>query len=247
MKKLKMPIFNFIIMIFSFLLGIFHFISLVFVHQTSAQSRLIFGGIQCFVMALIILIPAIFLKARKIHIPRLIQVIYVLFAFSGLILGDVANFYDKFPWWDSFLHLFCGVLLGSLGFILINTINNDDKLNFKLSPIFVCCVSFCFAMTVGAMWEIIEYLMDDWFNLNSQQYMQTTSGTVIGDLDVALTGHAALGDTMKDLMLDFAGALVISVIGFFDIKKRNKKSVVAMKFEIDYSDDEISEDNPTKK
>ena len=71
-----------------------------------------------------------------------------------------------------------------------------------------------FALSLGAVWEIGEYLMDDWFGLNSQQYMMTTSTTFTGKEDIPLVGHQALKDTMKDLILDAGGAIVVATTGY---------------------------------
>ena len=76
-----------------------------------------------------------------------------------------------------------------------------------------------FALAVGSLWEILEFITDGLFGLNSQQFMEG-SGTF--DTSVPLVGHEALRDTMEDLMLDFAGSLLVSVIGYFDLKRQRK-------------------------
>ena len=175
-------------------------ISLCIVEDDATQSRLAF---QTFEVALMILM----------------EIIFVAFNFCCLILGDVADFYGRIPWWDSMEHGMSGVLLGILGYVIINTFNSVEGNKFRYSPIFVSMWVISFAMAVGALWEILEFITDGLFGLNSQQFM-ASSGTF--DASVPLQGHEALRDTMEDLMLDFAGSLIISVIGYFDLKKQRK-------------------------
>ena len=136
-----------------------------------------------------------------------------------------------------------GVLLGILGYVIINTFNSVEGNKFRYSPIFVSMWVISFAMAVGALWEILEFITDGLFGLNSQQFMES-SGTF--DASVPLQGHEALRDTMEDLMLDFAGSLIISVIGYFDLKKQ-RKGIADLTLD---TDDEISSEqgeNATQK
>ena len=80
-----------------------------------------------------------------------------------------------------------------------------------------------FSLAAGAFWELCEYTTDDIFMTNNQQYMASTRGTIITKNDVPLVGHAALTDTMKDLALDLAGALV--VIAYECSKKGIQKKI----------------------
>ena len=66
-----------------------------------------------------------------------------------------------------------------------------------------------FSLAVGAVWELCEYTVDDIFHTNNQQYMATTRATIVSSEDEPLEGHDALADTMKDLALDLAGAILV--------------------------------------
>ena len=78
-------------------------------------------------------------------------------------------------------------------------------------------------MALGAIWEIGEYLVDDIFGTNNQQYMKSTRGTLYGEEDKPLLGHEALNDTMKDLMLDLAGATAVGMIEYIKEDRRKCK------------------------
>ncbi|MEG0366351.1 MAG: hypothetical protein RR585_05920, partial [Coprobacillus sp.] len=82
--------------------------------------------------------------------------------------------------------------------------------------------------SLGAVWEIAEFLIDDMFKTNSQQYMKSTDGTLIGETDIPLEGHEALRDTMNDLMLDFGGAIVVATITYKNIESKRKKALQKM-------------------
>ncbi|MBQ6946592.1 MAG: hypothetical protein IJN42_00965, partial [Clostridia bacterium] len=117
------------------------------------------------------------------------------------------SFYYLIPFWDSILHGFSAGMLGVFGFWLVDLLNENQKIRVALSPLFVSLFAFCFAVTVGGLWEIYEYLGDGILGLNMQKF-RTAEGVV-------LSGHAALSDTMKDIIIDSIGALIISVLGFF--------------------------------
>lgn len=197
--------------------------SLCIIKDDATQSRLAFQTFEVVLMMVLIFLPRFVNRVIHVKIPKLMEIIFVAFCFCALILGDVADFYGKFEWWDSLEHGMSGVLLGVLGYAIINTFNKVEGNKLKFSPVFVSLWVICFALAMGALWEIMEFVTDDIFGLNSQQYL-TTPGTF--DKAVPLQGHEALRDTMEDLMLDLAGSLVISVIGFFDLKKQ-RKSIIA--------------------
>ena len=148
-----------------------------------------------------------------INIPSVMTVVYVVFLYCGIYLGEVRNFYYIVPHWDTILHTFSGVALGALGFSLVSLLNRSESAEFSLSPGFAALFAFCFALSLGVFWEFFEYAADFITDGNSQRYALGS-----GEL---LTGRAALADTMKDLIVDAAGAAVMSVIGFVSLK-RNK-------------------------
>ena len=64
--------------------------------------------------------------------------------------------------------------------------------------------------------------VDDIFKTNNQQYMETTRSTLYDEDDIPLQGHEALNDTMKDLMLDLAGAIGVACIEYVKLEKKQK-------------------------
>ncbi len=187
------------------------------------MSRHIFNAMSCLLMLAAMSLPFMITKFFKVRVPTTMQIVFVLFAFCGIVLGDVFNLFDKIKHWDTMLHFSSGMLIAILGFILVNTLNRADSVQLRLSPIYVAASVFCFALAVGALWEVVEYLMDDWFNMTMQTYMETSGGSIATATDVPLMGHEALKDTMWDLMLDAGGAAIIAVLGYLQIKSDNRK------------------------
>lgn len=120
--------------------------------------------------------------------------IILLFLFAANYLGELGAYYQKFWWWDLMLHAISGIILGFSGFLLVYILNKEEKVNVILSPFFMSMFAFCFAVSMGALWEIYEFGMDSIFGLNMQK-----SGLV---------------DTMWDLIVDSIGALVAAVYGY---------------------------------
>lgn len=216
------------------LLFISNVVSAILADEQQDVSRFIFSAFSCFGMLVVIALPALATRFFRVKIPRVIQLIYVVFAFCGIVLGYVINFFDRFKYWDAILHFISGVLLASLGFILINTLNKADSVSLRISPVYVAVSVVCFAVTGGVLWEIVEYCFDDLFGTNMQTYLDSTTGSLVDENAVYLVGHEALKDTMWDLMLDAAGAIIVAVYGFIELKHEKKgMTTAAFEFEND--------------
>lgn len=191
-------------------------VSIFIVDDDANRSRIAFQTFEVSLMILVIFIPVLVDRIVHVRVTRLMEILFVSFCFSSLILGDVVDFYGRFNWWDDLLHGISGMLLGIVGYSVINIFNKIENNTIKFTPLFVSIWVVCFALALGSLWEIMEFVTDGLFGLNSQQYL-LGSGTF--DDTEPLVGHEALRDTMQDLMLDLLGSLVIAVIGFFELRK----------------------------
>ena len=177
----------------------------------------------CVLTLILFLIPT-FIE-RKIHVdlPDTLEIIIMLFIFAAEILGEIQAYYITFPYWDTMLH----------------TLNG-----------FLAITAFCFSMTIGVLWEFFECIMDQFFLLDMQKdtiintissvRLDPTGGnhpTIIRDITdvivvtadgakqaLGLGGYLDVGilDTMKDLFVNFIGAVVFSVIGYVYVKTRGE-------------------------
>jgi len=168
--------------------------------------------LQCTLGLVVMMLPSVIERKWSLSIPNFMYVLYFIFLFCAIYLGEVRNFYYAVPFWDLILHAFSGAMLGALGFTIIIMLNNSKGINLHLSPFFSAAFAFCFALAVGAVWEIYEYLIDSTLGLNMQKYM-LKDGTL-------LVGREALNDTMEDIIVDAVSALVISVIGYIYAKRK---------------------------
>ncbi len=202
----------------------------------------------CGLSLVLFLVPAFIEKKLNINLPSVLEIIILLFIFSAEILGEINAYYVRVPNWDTMLHTINGFLCAAVGFALIDILNRNDKFKFQLSPLYVAIVAFCFSMTVGVLWEFFEFGMDYFFGMdmqkdtivnyiNSVKLDPTNTNTVISIDDInsvlingenlGLGGYLDVGliDTMKDLLVNFVGAVIFSIIGFFYIKSRGKGKI----------------------
>ena len=169
--------------------------------------------VQCILGIVLLFIPSIAARRLKVTLSSWMMVVYVIFIYCALYLGEVHMFYYRVPHWDTLLHLSSGVLLGILGYTLVSFLNNSDKIPVALSPLFVAIFIFSFSMAIAVLWEIYEFTFDAILGLNMQKFA-LEDGT-------PLVGNRALQDTMKDFIAATIGALVFSIIGFFGVKKKS--------------------------
>lgn len=199
----------------------------------------------CVLTLILLMIPSFIQVNLKIELPTGLEIIILLFIFAAEILGEIQAYYIKFPGWDTMLHTMNGFLMAAIGFSLVDILNRNERFSFKLSPIFVAIVAFCFSMTIGVIWEFFEFGMDQFFNLDMQKdtvlhfissvmldpaksnhptVISGISEVTVNGQDLGLGGYLDIGliDTMKDLIVNFIGAVVFSVVGYFYIKNRGK-------------------------
>jgi len=202
----------------------------------------------CILTLLLLIIPGLLQVRLRIELPTGLEIILLVFIFAAEILGEIGAYYIKYPIWDTMLHTVNGFLMAAIGFSLVDILDRDERLKFDLSPFFTALVAFCFSMTIGIIWEFFEFGMDMFFELDMQKDT-VISGISSVLLDPAASNHPvriseirevavngeSLGlggyldigliDTMKDLFVNFIGAVAFSVVGYFYIKNRGKGKV----------------------
>lgn len=200
----------------------------------------------CILTLLLFSVPMIIDRRLGIDLPPTLETIIYCFIFSAEILGEINSYYTKIPYWDTMLHTLNGFLMAAIGFALVDIFNRSERFSVQLSPLFLAIVAFCFSMTVGVLWEFFEFSMDiyfgmdmqkDWivhninsvmFNpdgLNIVRHVPIETLVVNGEDWIAKYGgyiDIGLIDTMKDLIVNFIGAVCFSIIGFFYVKGRGK-------------------------
>ena len=209
-------------------LGIGNVVYLSFLPETTMHA-LFFCGLQYLVILLILTFPILLRKRFMIQIPLMITVLCAAFGFVAMIMGDGLNFYGKYRWWDSALHLFSGCVLAFVGLWIISIIFDDSHKVVFSSRIFVAFYVLLFGVSCGVVWEICEYAYDAFFGTNTQQFMATTTSSLPLNTDIPLFGHEALRDTMTDLILNLVGSLLVSVYVYFRYDKLMKINQMSLK------------------
>ena len=204
----------------------------------------------CFLTLVLFTLPTIASRAFKVKLPTTLEIIVYLFIFAAEILGEIQNFYGIFKHWDTMLHTLNGFLSAAIGFSLIDILNRTERFHIKMTPAFVALVAFCFSMTIGVAWEFFEYTADRYFNLDMQKdrIVQKVTSVELNEenkndpviidninkteiysennnkITTIENGYLDIGinDTMKDLIVNFIGALVFSILGFLYIKDRDE-------------------------
>lgn len=174
------------------------------------KSDYILMLMQSIIGALAMQIPGLLHRRVRLNIPTVMMIMYAVFLYCAIYLGEVRNFYYNVPHWDTILHTFSGAALGALGFSVVSLLNKSESITFSLSPAFVAIFAFCFAVSLGVIWEIYEFSMDYFLHTNMQKFALES-----GEL---LVGQTALIDTMKDLIVDTLGAFGMALTGYVSLK-----------------------------
>ena len=203
----------------------------------------------CVLTLLLLVIPSFVQVTFKVELPTTLEIIILLFIFAAEILGEISEFYLMFPFWDTVLHTMNGFLAAAIGFSLVDLLNRSERTVFNLSPLFTAIVAFCFSMTIGVLWEFFEFGMDliggydmqkdtvihmirsvtlDPAGHNVPYVLDGITETAVNGKELGLGGYLDIGliDTMEDLIVNFIGAFLFSVIGFFYVKNRGKGGLV---------------------
>ena len=199
----------------------------------------------CALTLVLLIMPSLVQITFKVELPTTLEIIILIFIFAAEILGEISEFYLVFPFWDSVLHTLNGFLAAAIGFSMVDLLNRSEKIMFNLSPLFMAIVAFCFSMTIGVVWEFFEFMMDQVIGYDMQKdtiihtirsvtldpagrnvpyVINNITETAVNGKELELGGYLDIGliDTMQDLIVNFIGAFIFSVIGFFYVKNRGK-------------------------
>jgi len=208
----------------------------------------------CALSLVLFFIPAFVEKNFGIELPSALEIMILLFIFCSVILGELENYYVKFPNWDTMLHTVNGFMCAAIGFAMVDIFNRKrnflyqhQSFKFELSPVFLTIFAFCFSMTIGILWEFYEFGMDmiflkdmqkdtiiyrissvtlDVTNSNIPVVIDNITEVTVNGQNLGLGGYLDIGliDTMEDLLVNFVGAAAFSIIGYFYFKSEGKNT-----------------------
>lgn len=241
-----------------FVLAVYLILRLLVVATMIAQifNRNYENVFVCVLTLILFMLPSIVECRLHVDLPDTLEVVILLFIFAAEILGEIQEYYLHIPFWDTALHTLNGFMFAAIGFSIVNLLNEDKHIALKLSPFFMAVTAFCFSMTIGVLWEFFEWGMDSIFHMDMQKDTVLTAissvdlnaqghnvpvrlteitDTVLVFADgtqkrLGLGGYLDIGllDTMEDMLVNFIGATVFSVIGYFYVKSKGKGKIARM-------------------
>lgn len=208
----------------------------------------------CILTLALFTVPSFVEQRLHVDLPDALEIVILVFIFAAEILGEIQEYYIIIPYWDTVLHTINGFLFAAIGFCLVNLLNENKRVSLSLSPFYMAVTAFCFSMTIGVLWEFFEWAMDSWFGLDMQKdtvvtafhtvsfsghnvvtHVTNVTDTVLIFSDgteraLGLGGYLDLGlyDTMMDLLVNFLGAVVFSVFGYFYVKTKGRGRIARM-------------------
>ncbi|MGE4353456.1 MAG: hypothetical protein AB7D36_05180 [Oscillospiraceae bacterium] len=225
----------------------------------------------CGLSLLLLLLPAFIERSLKIDFPTVLEIVIMVFIFAAEIMGEISEYYVKFTHWDTLLHTTNGFLCAAIGFGLVDILNRAEHISLRLSPFYQALFAFCFSMTVGVLWEFFEFGCDYLLHTDMQKdtvinaiYSVTLNPTgankpvgitnitdvVVNGTSLGLGGYLDIGlfDTMEDLFVNFIGAVIFCIIGYFYTKNKGHgnfaKSFIPIA--VDGFEDEAEDPQPLK-
>ncbi len=208
------------------------------------------SSVVCLFVLFIYFLPQFVEEKLNIEIPSVLEIVIFVFVFAAEILGEMQSYFIKYAYWDTILHTTSGFLFAAVGFSLVNLLNRSENVKVQLSPVYLALTAFCFSMTIGVLWEFFEFAADRLLLLDMQKdtVLQQISTVeldatrsnipivVSGIQDTILVlengeqyplglgGYLDIGiyDTMGDFFVNFVGAVVFSVIAFFEERSEKR-------------------------
>ncbi len=204
----------------------------------------------CLLTLVLFMLPSFTERRLHIDLPDVLEIFILFFIFAAEILGEINEYYLIIPFWDTVLHTINGFLAGAVGFAFVNILNEDKNTAMTLSPFYMAVTAFCFSMTIGVLWEFFEWGVDSFLGGDMQKDTILTAFNTVNldpgghnvpyavrdvadtilvfqdgtQMPLGLGGYLDIGlqDTMMDLFVNFIGASVFSVIGYFYVKTNGK-------------------------
>ena len=182
-------------------------------------------------LAFVILLVPDFIKNKDLFImPMSIQLAFAIFTFFAMFLGEVLDFYERFPFWDTMLHFVSGIMFSIIGYMIFISINRDNNIRRQLNPVVIVLFTICFSITCGTIWEIIEFAGDSLFGTDMQVWKTPLSVEEwVAMQNTSNASNPGLVNTMKDIVSDTLGSLlsIVVILPLAKHKSRYKNSNVS--------------------
>lgn len=197
------------------------------VFVTKSQAVLIV--LQCTGGLVLSIAPDLLEKWFKIKLSFAVRFGIELFGLMGIVLGEGLQFYHNYSWWDDMLHFTSGFGVAFLGYCVVANLIKNNSATHKVA---ICVIaSIAISFSVGFIWEIFEFSMDNIFGTDMQKSITEygdlyNGGSILANLngtdeeiaDYFRTPEGyrfALMDTMGDLVNCFIGTALFQFTALF--------------------------------
>ncbi|AGK96997.1 hypothetical protein [Clostridium pasteurianum] len=162
----------------------------------SGQWKLLSLSLLSIICLMIPFIITYIANIKNIILPSSFKLITLLFIFFAQYLGEIKQFYNKFWWWDLFLHATFGGYAVIIALYLIQeTIRKKQEITKQRFTLLNAIFAFNFSITLGTLWEMFEFIGDYLFKTNMTQ--------------------GGLEDTSTDLLVNILAAFITSIIYYY--------------------------------
>lgn len=170
-------------------------ISLIFLLNSGFLLQMIMSGhhgriLVTLSLYLTVWVPAIARAVFKVKIPERMELAYLIFLFFAQFLGSIVNLYASIYWFDSFTHFVSGILTAIFAIAVLFWFHKYDHKSIAFNIFFM----IAFSLMVASLWEFFEFTADRISGGDTQKVLET--GVV---------------DTMKDMIVAFLGAVLVSI------------------------------------
>lgn len=142
--------------------------------------------------------PILVARWAEIFVPPSFLTVIVIFVGATLFMGEVLDFYTRFWWWDIAMHGGSAIGFGLIGFVAVFMMFQGDR--YAAPHWAIAFFAFAFALSIGTLWELFEFAIDQTAGTNMQK--------------------SGLMDTMTDLIVNTIGAAFGAASGFAYLKGR---------------------------
>ncbi len=174
---------------------------------------------------------------RKIS-PRF-QDFTVVQIFLASFLGAFKDFYYTVWWWDSAIHIVGGGICMALGYEIFTAI--QKKYEKPVPAVIIVFAAFCFSFFAGVVWEIFEFLFDQFTGSDSQHWCYANADGARSIFSYTPERFPIM-DTMIDLICNTVGAIVFSIFLYKKPYHHIGKNNVNELYETQSNDNEKTKD-----
>lgn len=146
----------------------------------------VYSGIFCTVF---VFVPTLMRRYLDLSMPVALEFLLFLALFLH-VGGGALGIYDVFGPWDVVTHFVSTFMLGLIFFTLLYMANHHWGI-MRMTPARIVLVTMVIAMSLGFIWEGMEWAADKMFDIRAQD---------------------GIGDTLMDLVMDAVGGMAAALL-----------------------------------